>query len=241
MDVQMSEMDGFEATGLIRAWELERDVHTPIIAMTAHALSGDRERCLEAGMDDYLSKPLQPKVFFHMIERWTQHDRAAPSPRAADEFQAAPGEYSTVQNPAFDDEGLFGEELNKPKSTEESPPAVQRIDFSNTLPMYLPDALYHFDGDREFMLEMFTMFLAGLPDRLADLRTAFEENNPNQLARISHNIKGTCLNFGTEPLAVLAAKLEELGKQENIRDAAVLVGQMSEEVTRLQEFAKELI
>ena len=77
MDVQMPEMDGLQATELIRAEE-GAHAHIPIVAMTAHAMKGDRERCLAAGMDDYLSKPLQTKDLFEAIERWTQQ----PPPRA---------------------------------------------------------------------------------------------------------------------------------------------------------------
>jgi CheY-like chemotaxis protein/HPt (histidine-containing phosphotransfer) domain-containing protein len=69
MDVQMPEMDGLEATRRIRAQEIDGR-HTPIVAMTAHAMVGDRERCLEAGMDDYLSKPLEPAEVFAALERW---------------------------------------------------------------------------------------------------------------------------------------------------------------------------
>ncbi len=69
MDVQMPEMDGFEATRIIREMEGEGK-HTPIVAMTAHAMKGDRERCLKAGMDDYISKPIEPKEMFSAIEKW---------------------------------------------------------------------------------------------------------------------------------------------------------------------------
>ena len=67
MDVQMPEMDGFEATALIRKWEHQDGRHTPIIAMTAHAMKGDRERCLDAGMDEYLPKPISSETLYKMI------------------------------------------------------------------------------------------------------------------------------------------------------------------------------
>jgi CheY-like chemotaxis protein len=69
MDVQMPEMDGLEATKSIRAKERSTGGHVPIVAMTAGAMKGDRERCLEAGMDHYVSKPLLPKDLFDTVER----------------------------------------------------------------------------------------------------------------------------------------------------------------------------
>jgi len=69
MDVQMPMMDGFEATTVIRNREKKNSEHLPIIAMTAHAMKGDRERCLEAGMDGYVSKPIQAKELFEAIAR----------------------------------------------------------------------------------------------------------------------------------------------------------------------------
>jgi two-component system, sensor histidine kinase and response regulator len=69
MDVQMPELDGLEATRAIREWEAAGDRHVPIIAMTAHAMKGDRERCLDAGMDEYVSKPIRSADLAAAIER----------------------------------------------------------------------------------------------------------------------------------------------------------------------------
>lgn len=72
MDCQMPNMDGFEATKTIRLEEKERGGHVPIVAMTANAMSGDRERCLDAGMDDYVSKPIKQKVLLSVVKEWVR-------------------------------------------------------------------------------------------------------------------------------------------------------------------------
>ena len=70
MDVSMPEMNGLEATGAIRRLEMAAGTQVPIVGVTAHALKGDRERCIDAGMDDYLPKPISPKALLEKIERW---------------------------------------------------------------------------------------------------------------------------------------------------------------------------
>ncbi|RWL96309.1 MAG: response regulator [Mesorhizobium sp.] len=74
MDVSMPEMNGLEATGAIRKLEEDMGTHVPIVGVTAHALKGDRERCLEAGMDDYLPKPISPRALLEKLERWLGSD-----------------------------------------------------------------------------------------------------------------------------------------------------------------------
>jgi two-component system sensor histidine kinase/response regulator len=83
MDVQMPEMDGLEATSILRQREQEREGHQPVIALTAHAMKGDQERCLAAGMDGYLTKPIRPQELDEILDKYiaVRKERTAPTPQ----------------------------------------------------------------------------------------------------------------------------------------------------------------
>jgi two-component system sensor histidine kinase/response regulator len=82
MDLQMPEMDGFEATAALREREKETGTHLPVIALTAHALQGDRERCLDAGMDGYLTKPIRGQELDAVLTTYAEQKSGQTSPES---------------------------------------------------------------------------------------------------------------------------------------------------------------
>jgi two-component system sensor histidine kinase/response regulator len=120
MDVQMPEMGGFEATGAIRALERQSGAHIPIVAMTAHAMKGDRERCLAAGMDEYLTKPLDPRQLCLLVEQMA----AGRVPAAVDQSAAAGVSHQVLARVGGDRELLA--EISR-LFVEEAPRHLERI------------------------------------------------------------------------------------------------------------------
>jgi PAS domain S-box-containing protein len=240
MDVQMPNMDGFEATRRIRQWETGQERHIPIIAMTAHALKGDRELCLEAGMDDYVTKPLEPKVLFNALDRWAQAESLPDAQEAAIEVQDYSGsstEFAAEADLAFED-GLFGETAPPEPAEEKAEPATPPDSPSDELPMNLSTAMPRFFGEKEFFLEMCQDLVSHMPDRMLEINHALQTKNANDLFRHAHNLKGVSANFSADPVTRVAAQIEALGKSEDITNAASLVKQLEVEVERLMQFCE---
>ncbi len=112
MDVQIPVMGGFEATGAIREWEKETGDHIPIIAMTANAMAGDREKCLEAGIDDYVSKPIDVKELFECIARSAEGKPAVVGAVITEEKTLKTFDYQKALATADSDENLLRELLD---------------------------------------------------------------------------------------------------------------------------------
>jgi CheY-like chemotaxis protein len=118
MDVQMPEMDGFEATQVIRERQEATGEHTPIVAMTAHAMKGDRDKCLAAGMDDYISKPIRDADLFSVIDRFgskPQIEKQVKTLRRKDDMDPKAQsvfDLSEAMKSVDGDKALFGEIAN---------------------------------------------------------------------------------------------------------------------------------
>jgi CheY-like chemotaxis protein len=170
MDVQMPEMDGFEATSQIRSAENPGN-HIPIIAMTAHALKGDRERCLEAGMDDYASKPLDPKALIKVLDHWTDiHPEDASSKIVeTQDYSIQPTAFQYAEGPLPAEDGLFGESLEKSGQEPAADVIKPFVDEIPEQPLDVQAAMPRFDNDRAFFLEMCADFMRNMPARMEEL------------------------------------------------------------------------
>jgi CheY-like chemotaxis protein len=204
----MPDMDGLEATRAIQqAWPPEQ--RPRIVAMTANAMQGDREECLAAGMDDYLTKPIQVKALQEALERCGLR---------AKQRSAA---LQTLEKPP---EG--GMRVASEGKQEDLMPALD--------PTVLAELRqFQAEGEPDIVQELAEAFQLETPPLLEALRQAVSEEQPEPLRRAAHNLKGSSQNLGARTMAALSAELETLGKHGTVAGAEELVTRLEQEYQRV--------
>ncbi len=207
MDVQMPEMDGLEATRRIRDPRSKVLNHTiPIIAMTAHAMQSDRDLCLQAGMNDYVSKPVNPQVLAETLERWL---RLVGMTRPA-----APA--------------------NLPALAQEAIPAIEEIIPDKTVfdRLALMDRLL---DDVELARIVVDGFVDDIPLQIQALKDFLKSGDACGAERQAHSIKGAAANIGAEALRAVAGEMEVFGKSGNLSAVRQRTGELEKQFVRLSE------
>jgi len=190
MDLQMPEMDGYQATKKIRSDA--RFTALPIIAMTAHATMEERQRCLDAGMNDHVSKPIDPALLFETVGRFYQPAAAAASSRrSADLRETDPGKLSVAEAPR----------AQVPTPGWEDLPAVEGLDTQ--------DGLTRVAGNRKLYLKLLRQFIEQQGPSPAQIAEALARLDFAVAERLAHTVKGVAASLGARPVQPVAAALEK--------------------------------
>ena len=220
MDMQMPVMDGYSATKTIRIIETQADrsnkkhsnAHIPIIATTAHAMKGDRELCLQAGVDDYITKPLRKKKLLGVVEKWlAQVDQ---------------------QTPVKADDGGDSEWQETHSQMADNPRSDIPIDFER--------AIAEFEGDETFFLEILKAFLIQVQTQIETLKASFSEQNAEVIRKEAHSIKGGAADLTAMPFSEIAFQLETIGKAGELENGAAILERFEDEYRRLQHYVTKI-
>jgi PAS domain S-box-containing protein len=219
MDVQMPEMDGLEATKQIRnPQSAVRNHRIPIIAMTAHAMQGDRERCLETGMNDYVTKPVDPHVLAEALEKWLPQDAAASKDQSPSKAQVhAPGE--------SDRRGSGKAERRAPAPAGEADAPV----FDKT------GMMARMMDDEDLARTVIEAFLGDVPKQIEALRGYLEMGDATSAERQAHTIKGASANLGGEALRAAAFEMEKAAKAGNLEYVTAHLPELEAQFDTLKE------
>jgi two-component system sensor histidine kinase/response regulator len=196
MDIQMPRMNGYEATRMIR--KLPQGASIPIVAMTAHALKGDEEKCLEAGMDGYISKPVSQDRLFHTLWQLLQTGRPASDP-IVPQADGAPDRSATDREDIAE---------NGHRHTPANLPADDRIFGANLPGINIRQTLEALNIDAPTLKHIMLGFLADNRDTTRRIRETFAINDAEQMRQLAHGLKGSAANIGATELSMAAHALE---------------------------------
>jgi PAS domain S-box-containing protein len=215
MDWMMPEMDGFEATRKIREMEKGKGFRVPIVAMTARAMEGDRERCLEPGMDDYLTKPVRFEDLDAVLERWL-----APLISHGPQPMPAPAQSAAITAPI---------------------PAAARPGEPASVDPAALDALAALQGpeDGDIVAELVEIFHRETAPRLDRLDAAVRGEDSEVLMREAHGLKGTAASIGANRLSQIAKSMEDGGRAGSTLGADRLLRDLREEYGRVTVALRE--
>ncbi|QWR78238.1 GAF domain-containing hybrid sensor histidine kinase/response regulator [Candidatus Magnetomonas plexicatena] len=199
MDVQMPEMDGLEATRYLRGLkDAKINAGIPIIAMTAHALKGDMELCLAAGMDDYISKPLRAEDLYKLIDKYTTL-----RPKEAGEM---PQEEQSEQIAPVSKQDTGQEKLHI--SLQQPMVAQQPSTRTSAKALDIKDTLQRLDNDEEILRDMWMAFKDDAPQQVELLRKLLDAGDVDGLQKQAHTIKGMSANIGAVALKSESFRME---------------------------------
>jgi CheY-like chemotaxis protein/HPt (histidine-containing phosphotransfer) domain-containing protein len=223
MDVQMPVMDGFEAVAALRARTHRPWV--PVIALTAHAMKGDRERCIAAGFDDYLAKPIRSADLRDLLK--TLVCEARPATTSSGEGSVGPTPSPQVNHSSVFREGEVPVEPSlHPGSAGASPSrkpehASEKCSHpSDDRPVaFLEGLIERCGGDEEFARELIVSFLESGVQSVSAMFEALEAEDASRLAWEAHGFKGASLTLGAQELADICKRLEAAARRGNLAEA----------------------
>jgi CheY-like chemotaxis protein len=221
MDLLMPEMNGLEATRIVRQRQSQTaqfpNYKSPIIvvAMTASAMEGDREKCMAAGMDDYLAKPVRPEDLRTVLSRWGPVACTAKSPE------------DSVNCPASGPETGAHNSGRMPEPEAELPPVnMERLlDFS--------------DGNEENLRELVSLYLTQTTGQIEQLKSAVAAVDPQKIRHLAHSAAGASATCGMVKLVPLLRELERQGYEEKLTSAPELCGEVVKEFTRIRDYLND--